>query len=268
MQQRGSGTPNGNPAENYERDFVPAIAAPLANDLVDGAGLHRGERVLDVACGTGVVARLAARQVGGEGAVVGIDVNPEMLDVARTETVGAPIEWRQASADALPLGDATFDVAFCQMGLQFFPDRLASLGEMRRVLTHDGRAVINVPGPTPAIFEIFEDVLARQAGPEAAGFVATVFSLHDPAELGELMENAGFEDVEARSERKTLALPPPEDFLWQYVESTPLAGIAGTLEVERKDALEEEVVAGWQEHVDGDGQFRMRLGVTTATGRV
>jgi ubiquinone/menaquinone biosynthesis C-methylase UbiE len=266
MEQFGSEIPGGNPAESYERDFVPAIAAPLAGDLVEEAALRRGERVLDVACGTGIVARLAAEQVGSEGAVVGVDVSPEMLDVAR-EADGASIEWGRATAEALPIADDVFDVAFCQMGLQFFPDRAGSLGEMRRVLAPEGRAAINVPGPTPAIFEILEDALARHAGGDAAGFVETVFSLHEPEEVGSLLESAGFEDVEARSERKTLTLAPPEEFVWRYVASTPLAGAAATLDEERKAALEEEVVEGWHGHVDDGGRLRLEVGVTTATGR-
>src|SRR5919206_4406405 len=93
-------------AENYERYFVPAIGAPLASELVELAALHHGERVLDVACGTGVVARLAAERVGGSGSVVGIDINPGMLAGARAGDPGAAaIEWYEASADALPLPD-------------------------------------------------------------------------------------------------------------------------------------------------------------------
>jgi ubiquinone/menaquinone biosynthesis C-methylase UbiE len=264
--QFDSHDPRANVALNYERDFVPAIAAPLAGDLVEEAHLQPGERVLDVACGTGIVARLAAEQVGDDGAVVGVDVSPEMLDVAR-DANGDGIQWGRASAEALPLPDDTFDVAFCQMGLQFFPDRPGSLGEMRRVLAPEGRAAINVPGPTPAIFQIFEDALARQAGPEAAGFIETVFALDDPEELAGLVESAGFDDVEVHSEAKTLTLSRPEEFLWQYVESTPLAGVAGSLDAEHRAALEDEVVERWQEHVGQDGRLRLDVGVTTAIGR-
>jgi SAM-dependent methyltransferase len=141
-------TYSGGPAANYERYFVPAIGAPVAHDLIELAELRPGEHVLDVACGTGVVTRLAAEQVGG-GAVAGVDINPGMLQVARNVAGDTAIEWHEASAEALPLGDATFDVALCQMGLQFFPDRPGALREMRRVLRPGGRVVINVPGPTP-----------------------------------------------------------------------------------------------------------------------
>jgi SAM-dependent methyltransferase len=119
-QQMSWKTYSGGQAANYERYFVPAIGAPLANDLIELAELRPGERVLDVACGTGVVTRLAAERVDGA-AVAGLDVNPGMLQVAREVTGDAAIEWHEASAEALPLGDETFEVVLCQMGLQFIP---------------------------------------------------------------------------------------------------------------------------------------------------
>jgi ubiquinone/menaquinone biosynthesis C-methylase UbiE len=107
----------GNPPANYERFFVPAIGAPLATDLIHLAALRPGERVLNFACGTGVVARLASQEVGDTGTVAGLDVNPGMLAVARSTTpLGMPIEWHEASAEAMPLPDASFDVVLCQMG--------------------------------------------------------------------------------------------------------------------------------------------------------
>jgi ubiquinone/menaquinone biosynthesis C-methylase UbiE len=264
-QQISFETYRGNPAANYEQYFVPAIGAPLAQDLVELAALRPGERIVDVACGTGVVTRLAAERVG-DAAVAGVDVNPAMLEVARTATQDTAIEWHEASADALPLGDATFDVALCQMGLQFFPDRLGALREMRRVLSSGGRAALNVPGPTPPLLAVLEQALGRHLGPEAAGFVAMVFSLHEPEELRELMESAGFTDVGARSEHKALTLPAAEDFLWQYVFSTPLAEPAGKLDEERRADLQQEVVTGWAPFAE-DGGLVLELDITSATAR-
>jgi ubiquinone/menaquinone biosynthesis C-methylase UbiE len=258
---------SGSAAENYERYFLPAIGAPLATDLVDLAALRPGERVLDVACGTGVVARLALERVGATGTVVGVDINPGMLAVARAATPAiAATDWFEASADKLPLPDETFDVAFCQLGLQFFPDKAAALREMRGVLVPGGRLLVNVAGPTPSLFAVFEEALARHLGPDAAGFVRTVFSLHDATEIGDLVSSAGFENVEARSSAKTLRLPAPEDFLWQYVHSTPLAGAATQLDEERRTALEREVVAGWQPFIE-DGSLVLQVGITVATAR-
>src|SRR5688500_1218869 len=90
--------------ENYERYFVPSIGGPLAQDLVQTAALRSGERLLDVACGTGVVTRLAAERVGRSGRVAGVDANAGMLAVARSVTsADSGIEWYETSAEAMPL---------------------------------------------------------------------------------------------------------------------------------------------------------------------
>jgi ubiquinone/menaquinone biosynthesis C-methylase UbiE len=257
----------GNPWANYERFFVPAIGAPSAADLIHLAALRPGERVLDIACGTGVVARLASQQVGATGIVAGLDVNPGMLAVARSATPpGMPIEWHEASADAMPIPDASFDVVLCQMGLQFMPDKRAALREMRRVLVRGGRLILNVPGPTPRLFTILGEALARHIGAEAAGFVNHVFSLHDSAEIQNLVSGAGFESVSVQSETKPLRLPAPEEFLWQYVHSTPLAGAVAQVDDERRASLEHEVVAKWQEFVK-DGALVLQVRMLIATAR-
>src|SRR5215475_11237279 len=105
-------------AELYERCLVGPVTLPWACDLIERVGLHPRARVLDVACGTGVVARLAASEVGESGRVAALDVNRGMLTVGRSLPVpkGAPIEWHEGSAEALPFGDGEFDVVFCQLG--------------------------------------------------------------------------------------------------------------------------------------------------------
>jgi ubiquinone/menaquinone biosynthesis C-methylase UbiE len=258
---------SGNPPANYERFFVPAIGAPLATDLLRLAALRPGERVLDVACGTGVVARLASQQVGDTGAVAGLDVNAGMLAVARSATrPGMQIEWHEASAEAMPLPDASFDVVLCQMGLQFVPDKHAALREIWRVLVRGGRLILNVPGPTPRLFTIMGEALARHIGAEAAGFVNHVFSFHDTAEIQNLVSGAGFRDVSVQSDTKPLRLPAPEEFLWQYVHSTPLAGVVARVDDERRGSLERDVVAQWQDFVK-DRALVLQVRIVVATAR-
>ena len=243
----------GTAPENYERYFVPAIGAPLAVELVDVAALRAGERVLDVACGTGIVSRLAAERVGADGAVAGVDINPGMLGVARSAArPELGIDWHVAAAEALPFQDATFDVALCQMGLQFFPDKLAALRHARRVLVPGGRLVLNVPGPTPRIFGILVDGLARHVKSEVAGFIHQVFSLHEVQELERLVRGAGFVDVSIRATDERLQLAAPEEFLWQYLHSTPLVAAVAGLDGERRAAFAREVVAQWEPFVEHD----------------
>lgn len=266
MTRQDFGKTYGGPApRNYERYFVPAIAAPLAEDLVRTAAPKPGERVLDVACGTGVVARLASRRIGDNGCVAGLDVNPGMLAVARSATPpGLAIDWYEASADAIPLPDGAFDVALCQMGLQFISNKLGALREMHRVLAPGGRLVLNVPGPTPPLFAAMADALAKHLGPQAAVFVHIVFSLHDEQELRELMQGGGFREIDVRTTHATLTLPPAEQFLWQYAFSTPLANRVAEATDESRDALEEEVVARWREF-SVDGTLTCEVPMTTVT---
>jgi ubiquinone/menaquinone biosynthesis C-methylase UbiE len=254
-----------NPAANYERFFVPAIGAPVATDLIRRAALQPGERVLDVACGTGIVARQAAQQVGPTGTVVGLDINPGMMEVARSVTPpGVRIEWREASAADMPFPDASFDVALCQMGLEFMPDKDAALREMRRVLAPGGRLIFNVPGPTPRPFTIMEAAFARHIGAEPVSFVNQVFSLNDTAEIQGLVSDAGFHDVSVQAADMTLRLP--EDFFRQYVYSTPLAGAVAQAGAEQRAALERDVTAQWQEFME-DGVLVIPVRMVVATAR-
>src|SRR5690242_16958723 len=195
-------------AELYERLLVPTVTGPWARDLVERVGLRPGQRVLDVACGTGVVARLAASSVGEAGRVVAVDVNRSMLAVGRSSPppVGAPIEWFEASAEALPLGDGEFDIVLCQLGLQFFPDRPAALREMRRVLAAAGRlgaSVFTSIERNPAA-RALADAVDRQFGGGASRAKRSEHSLAGAPDLRELLEAAGFAEV--RLERATLTL--------------------------------------------------------------
>lgn len=257
---------SGSAPENYERYFVPVIGAPLANDLIEIAALRPGERVLDVACGTGVVARLASQLVGDAGTVTGLDINPGMLAVARSTTPpGMLIDWHEGRAEAMPFPDTSFDAVLCQIGLQFVPDKHAVLSEMWRVLVPGGRLILNLPGPTPQLFAIMAEALAHHISSEAAGFVNHVFSLHDETELQNLIIGAGFRDSSVQANTKSLRLPAPEEFLWQYVHSTPLAGVVRQAHDDLRGSLERDVVAKWQEFVlDGSMILQVRMVIATA----
>jgi SAM-dependent methyltransferase len=256
----------GTAPENYERYFVPAIGLPLATELVEVARLSPGERVLDVACGTGVVARLAAERVGAAGQVTGLDVNPGMLAVARSVPSPATIEWHEAAAEDTQLAAAAYDAALCQMGLQFFADRGAALAELHRLLVPGGRLVANVPGPMPPVFKVLQRGMSDHVSPEVAKFISVVFSPDDARELEELVAGAGFSEVSVRRDARVLPLPAPEDFLWQYVWSTPLAEAVGGLGEQEREALSRDVLAGW-DGLTQDGALILELDVLTVTAK-
>ena len=256
----------GSAPEHYERDFVPLIGGPFAEDLVTESALNPGERVLDVACGTGVVARLAAEHVGRSGTVAALDLNPGMLSVARSiPSSGAEIRWYETTAESIPLSDNGFDVVFCQLGLQFVADKVAAIREMHRVLVPGGRVLVSTPPPN-AFFDVLDDALARHVGSEAAGFVGMVFSLHDPATIARLFREAGFDDVTVRTDTKPLRLPAARDFLWQYVHCTPLAAMLSKLDAARIAALEGDVVGRWQRW-SNDGGMTCDQGMNVAKAR-
>lgn len=257
----------GNVPQNYEKFFVPAIGGPAANGLVKIAALRPGERVLDVACGTGIVARLASEAVGNSGTVSGLDINPGMLAVARSATpAGMEIEWHEASADSMPFPESSFDAVLCQMGLQFMPDKHAALNEMRRVLAPGGRLILNMPGPTPELFLIMGEAFEHHVGTEAAGFVKQVFSLYDTEEIQSLLHDAGFSNILVQANTKSLPVPPPEEFLWQYVYSTPLAGAVAQLNDEGREALESDVLSKWQDFMK-DNALMLQVRMVVATAR-
>ncbi len=252
-------------AENYERYFVPAIGAPVAADLLEAASIRPGERVLDVACGTGIATRLAQERVGSDGRVAGLDPNPGMLAVARQAAPPEPpIDWYEAPAEAIPLPDKGFDVVLCGMGLQFFSDKEAALSEIRRVLVDGGRLVANLPGPTPPPLEAMAQSLAEHVSPDVAGFVHLVFSLHDPDELRRLATAAGFSNVHVRSSPKHLELPPADDFLWQYIHSTPLAAFLSDVDDQRRAALQRDYATRCQGFAK-DGDLAGDINLTTVT---
>jgi ubiquinone/menaquinone biosynthesis C-methylase UbiE len=140
----------------------------------------------------------------------------------------------------------------CSLGLQFVPDRSAAMSEIHRVLAAGGRVAIATVGPTPPIFEILAQALARHVRPEVAAFMRQVFSLHEPRELHVLAEGAGLRSVSVQSKPLRVMLPPPRDFLWQYVHSTPLAGPVGEIGADRRAALERDVTTAWRTFLDGD----------------
>lgn len=209
-------------AETYESKFVPALFADWAPHVVDMGDVTTGQSVLDVACGTGAVARVAAERVGPEGRVVGVDLNQAMLTVA--ERVCPGIELRQADVTALPFEAASFDVVLCQMALMFFPDRLAAIREMGRVLEPQGTVVIMVPSSLDAqpAYRPLVDLAARHAGPEAVAMLSAYWACGNLDELLRTVQAATLEVLSTRTRMGTARFASIDDFVATEVESTPV----------------------------------------------
>lgn len=256
----------GTAAELYQSFFVPTIATPVSGELLRTAALEPGTRVLDVACGTGVVTRAAAEQVGPTGSVTGIDVAPDMLAVAKTvPAAGAPITWEEADAASLPLPDGHYDVALCQMGLMFMEDRAAALDELHRVLASGGRIVINTPGRIQPLFRAMEQAIVDHIDPNLGAFVSAVFSMHDPSLLAELLRGAGFSRVASEEYTASFDLPAPAEFLWTYLNLTPIAPLVAKAPEDAKGALERQFVEAATSAVVG-GRIPVEQPMALASG--
>jgi len=203
-----------NPALAYEQDNVPAIFGPCAERLLQLAPPGPGERALDVACGTGVIARKVAGAVGPSGSVAALDMNPDMLEVARAAAAaeGAVIDWREGTMDDLPFPDGDFDLVLCQHGLQFAPDRAAVMAEFHRVLRPGGRVAVCTWKELSRhpYLESLNGVVERCTGIPA---LVQPFSLHSAEEVAALLEGAGFQPPTLREETIEARFPDPEGYV-------------------------------------------------------
>jgi uncharacterized protein (DUF1330 family)/trans-aconitate methyltransferase len=193
------------PAEIYDSLFVPALFRQWGPIVAAEARIGRGDRVIDIACGTGVLALAALDRVRAEGKVVGLDPNPDMLCVARRKSTR--IDWREGRAEQIPFPDESFDAAVSQFGLMFFEDRAAGLREMMRVLkTGGGRlavAVCDSLDQSPG-YAAVADMLERLFGSDVANAFRAPFVLGDAKLLHSLCATAGIERAEVRRHRGTV----------------------------------------------------------------
>ena len=249
---------SGRGPEAYERYIAQPFLTPCAPDLIEAAAVTAGDRVLDIACGTGAVARSAARRVGATGQVVGMDLNTGMLDFARLRVQQDPeaaIEWRPSDVAALDAPDTSFDVVLCQQGMQFFPDKAAALREMFRVLVPGGRVAFSV---LRAIHynpyqQAVADALARHVGPNVATVIHTPFALDDATTLRHLTTTAGFRDVHIQIAIKVCRHPSLQELVPGYLAATPAADTVAALDDSVQAAIVQDVQAALQAYMDDDG---------------
>lgn len=237
--------------------MVPAVAARAAEDLVRRAGLRPGDRVVDIACGTGIVARRAVDCVRWGGRVTGVDIDAHMLAVAREVSthVYPPIEWIEGDVAALPLEDASFDVAVCQFAVQFFPDRRAAFSEIRRVLGRGGRIAFSVirgaalHRPWMVLAEALDAHVSRKAGDT----VRSIFAVENIEDVRTELQAAGFSGVRVENRFEPARYPSFADFARFETASMPTSPeVAATIQAEL-DAIAADVAAALADHEDDHG---------------
>jgi ubiquinone/menaquinone biosynthesis C-methylase UbiE len=258
--------------DEYERRLVPAVFGPWAELLLDVVGIAPGSSVLDIASGTGVLARAAARRAGGEGRVMASDVSGPML--TRAASVGARhgaarIEHVEASADALPFDDGSFDVVLCQQGLQFFPARAAAVGEMRRVLRPGRVAGVAVwaSGHPIEPFGVYGDELAATGAepPFPGAFERDTFTMGVDV-VRSLLQEAGFSGVDAEVVELEVSWPDAGAAA-AGVLGTPFGPLVHALPADQRNRFEAELQKRFAPD-ESDARVRRRTAAVIARATV
>ena len=250
-------TLNHRPAEVYDAFFVPALFAQWGPIVVAAARIGPGNHVLDVACGTGALTLAAAERVGPAGSVVGLDSNPEMLEVARRKP--ARVDWREGPAEALPLPDADFDAVVSQFGLMFFADAAAGLREMWRVLRPGGRlavAVFDAIATTPG-YAALVDVLDRLFGKPVGDGLRLPFALGDARHLLDLAAAAGIEGAAVTRHQGMVRFPSVAALV--ATERACVWTLGGMLDDRQFARLHEAAEAALHPFVTADGRVQFEL---------
>lgn len=238
----------------YERLNVNALFRQWAEPMLDAATVTAGDSVLDVACGTGVLARTAQSRVGPEGSVTGLDLGPGMLAVA--EAIEPGVTWLDGDAGDLPFADASFDAVVCQFGLMFFPDPVRAVREMLRCVKPGGRIAVAVweALERSQAYPISVDLLDRRAGPAAAEALRAPFALGETDELRRLFTDAGAETVSITTQRGTATFPSV-----RVMVEADLRGWLPVMGVDLDDALIESILVeaegALENYVDADGRM-------------
>lgn len=256
MDKRSGFQLKGRGPEIYEAIWVPALMGQCAIDLIDAIAVRPGDRVLDVGCGTGVVARQAAARTGRPADITGTDINAAMLDAARRvadrEGLG-DIAWRCCDAASMPFEDATFDVVLCQQGLQFMADRSAFMAEASRMLKPGGRLGVSVWKSETPFGIALRGALDQEFGEGTTTLWKAATSLGDRDKLRFIAETAGFRNCHVRYGIKIARASDPEAFACSVIDASPLAEAVAILDSDAQANLIRNIMDGIAGCMDDDG---------------
>ena len=235
--------------------IIARLFTPWAHDLIDRLAPPLGCAALDIACGPGTVSRILAERIGRDGHVVATDISPAMLDIARSTPMApdsATIEWIEAPAAPLPVPDSTFDIVTCQQGLQFFPDKVSALAEMRRALRRGGRAGVAVwTRVEDQLFGYLRDAIASVISVEIAERYLGPFLLSGD-DAAEYAHRAGFENVNLQRVTLPAVVHGGAQELFDTLPASGIAPAIATLDNAKRADLLAETARLTQPLRDGD----------------
>ena len=247
----------GDTPDAYERYLVPALFREAAEKLIAHAAIQPGERVLDLGCGTGIVARVAAEHLGDGENVTGVDANQGMLDVARRVSAETHpgIEWQQGAAEDLPLARSAFDVGLSQQAFQFLENRDAALKEIHRVLRPGGRLVFSVFRSIEHnhTYQPLIEAFRRHGGDSLGTMMNSPFQEWTREGLREMVTEAGFAQADITISLVTARFPSVADFIQQELSSSPLSEMVSTMDDDVREAIARDTRAGLREYIDDRG---------------
>lgn len=246
---------SGSAAQIYEEQKVPGLFGPLAELTLHHVKVQEGARVLDVACGTGIVARLVAEKIGPSGTVAGVDLNSGMIEAARLYMPAnlTNIEWHESDVTDLPFGDDSFDIAFCQQGLQFFPDKNAALKEIQRVLAPGGSIILTVWSAISPLFAAIADAAGQYIGPEASTSALSPFAYRDIEVIKGLVVDAGFVQINVEPLVVERRIGPAKEGIPKEIAGAPVGTLVAKLDEPKQKSLYEDIEEALRDFVEDGG---------------
>ena len=243
----------GDAAKIYEEQKVPTVFRPLAELTLQRVDVPKGARIIDVACGTGIVARLLSEKVGDSGSIVGVDLNAVMIEAAQRYSQVSNIEWRQGDVVNLPFEDNNFDLAFCQQGLQFFPDKIAALNEVRRVLAPGGSLVLTVWSSISPLFAAIADAVGRYVSDEASTSALSPYAFRDIAVIKALVLEAGFAGIQTENLVVERRIGPAKESIPNEIFGGSVGPFVAKLDESTQKALFDDIGEALRGFVEHDG---------------
>lgn len=243
----------------YDRELVPWLFEHWAEPMADLVAPLPSSRIVDLACGSGLMVRHLVGRLGATGRIHGVDVDPAMIGYASTTVDDGRVAWHESDASRLPFETGGIDRVCCHQGLQFFPDRRAALTEVRRVLAPGGRVAVAVWGdiesnPWPAALST---AVGRVVGDDTGDGMKVVCDLGDPTEVGALLVLAGFERIQVEVHERTATHPDVRSAVGGQLSALPSGSAIGELGPERRAELVDLMSALLADHVGSGGELNV-----------